>query len=150
MIATYTGTWSNGEKDDPTGDVQTSGFNQSVQLSGTFKAPSSWAKKMDQPIRTTLSLSQNTSSQCRFRQLALEAEDESCIPYIDFRNRTLNFTLDTYVSQMVVGLQMSYTGRQDYVGIRRGSSQFQLGLFGEFNLNVGQIPTAPSGVGGIR
>jgi hypothetical protein len=140
MIATYTGTWSSGDKDDPTGDVQTDGFNHTVTLSGTFKPPGSMANRMNQPIRTQLSLSQNTSMQCRFRQLGATTDATECIPYIDFRNRTLNFTLDTYVKEMIVGLQMSYTGRQDYVGIRRGSSQFQLGLFGEFNLNVGQIP----------
>jgi hypothetical protein len=150
VIASYTGTWSEGEKDDPTGDVETNGFTHTMTLSGTFKPPGSLAAKMDQPIRTQLSLSQNTSTQCRFRQVGMTADDTQCIPYIDFQNRTVNFTLDTYVSQMIVGLQMSYTGRQDYVGIRRGSSQFQLGLFGEFNLNVGQIPAAVGVPGGMR
>jgi hypothetical protein len=151
ILATYTGTWIDGEKDDPTGDVQTDGFNHTVTFSGTFRPPAGMAK-MDQPIRTQLSLSQNTSMQCRFRQLGATADETQCIPYIDFRNRTFNFTLDTYVKEMIVGLQMSYTGRQDYVGVRRGSSQFQLGLFGEFNLNVGQLPTAaPGGVpAGLR
>lgn len=150
IIATYTGTWSSGDKDDPTGDVQTDGFNHTVTLAGTFKPPGSMASKMDQPIRTQLTLSQNTSTQCRFRQLSAGTEETQCIPYIDFRNRTFNFTLDTYLKDMIVGLQMSYTGRQDYVGIRRGSSQFQLGLFGEFNLNVGRIPAAATAPAGIR
>jgi hypothetical protein len=152
MSAGYIGTWSHGDKDDPTGDVNTSGFTHTVNISGMIKPPGSLAEKMNQPFRTTLSMSQNTSAQCRFRQLTTASEERSCIPYIDFRNRTVNFTLDTHMSAMTVGLQMSYTGRQDYVGIKRGSSQFQLGLFGEFNLNVGQIPTAPGGpgLGGIR
>ena len=152
IIATYTGTWLNGEKQDPTGDVETDGFTHQVNLSGSFKAPSSLAARIKQPIRASLSLLQNTSMQCRFRQADGMTEPTECIPYIDFLNRTLNFTLDTYISDMTVGLQMSYTGRQDYVGIRRGQGQFQLGLFGEFNLNVGQAPTAPGRmpVGGIR
>ena len=151
LVASYTGTWSNGERDDPTGDIDLDGFTHQVNISGTFMPPASLRGKMMQPIRTSLSLSQNSSMNCRFRQLDITVEEESCIPYIDFRNRTLNFTLDTYVKEMTVGLQMSYTGRQDYVGIRRGSSQFQLGLFGEFNLNVGQIPgVATPGAGGVR
>jgi hypothetical protein len=149
ITASYIGMWMQGDKDDPTGDVNTDGFSHQVSLSSTFKAPGGLARTMDQPIRTTVSLSQNTSSQCRFRQLGATTDEESCIPYIDFRNRTVNFTLDTYMKSMTIGLQMSYTGRQDYVGIQRGQSQFQLGLFGEFNLNVGQIP-APAGVGGVR
>jgi hypothetical protein len=82
--------------------------------------------------------------QCRFRQLTTTPGEVPCVPYIDFRNRTLNFTIDTYISQMTVGLQMSYTGRKDFIGLQRASSQFQLGLFGEFNLDVGQIPGAPA------
>ncbi len=153
ILATYTGTWASGEKDDPTGDVETSSFTHQVSVSGTFKPPGGLASKMNQPIRTTLSLSQNTSMQCRFRQLAVGGGEESCVPYIDFKNRTVNFTLDTYLSEMTVGLQMSYTGRQDYIGLRRTSSQFQVGLFGEFNLSVGQIPAGairPGPGGSIR
>ena len=148
LAASYTGTWTTGDRDDPTGDVNTDGFTHQVNISGTFTPPGSLKEKMDQPIRTSLSLTQNTSTNCRFKRLDASAEDESCIPYVDFRNRTVNFTLDTFLSDMTVGLQMSYTGRQDYVGVRRGSSQFQLSLFGEFNLNVGQIPGAA--VGGPR
>lgn len=144
IIATYTGTMAVGEKRDPTGDVETDGFMHQVNLTGGFKPPASLASRIKQPIRATLSLLQNNSTHCRFRQTGDTAEDAECIPYLDFRNRTFNFTLDTFVSDMTVGLQMSYTGRQDYVGVRRGQSQFQLGLFGEFNLNVGQAP-APAG-----
>jgi hypothetical protein len=150
VVASYTGTWSTGHRDDPTGDVDTDALTHQVNISGTFMPPARLRQKMSQPIRTSLSLSQNTSMNCRFRKLDVTTETHSCIPYIDFRNRTVNFTLDTFLSDMTVGLQMSYTGRQDYVGVRRGSSQFQLGLFGEFNLNVGKLPgvTTPSGMGG--
>ncbi len=40
---------------------------------------------------------------------------------------------------------MSYTDRQSFVGARNGSSQFQLGLFGEFNLAAGTFAE-----GGVR
>jgi hypothetical protein len=144
ILATYNGMWTNGDKDDPTGDVETSGFTHAVNLTGAFDPPEAWKSKMDHPIRTTLGFSQNTSMQCRFRQLTTTPGEVPCVPYIDFRNRTLNFTIDTYISQMTVGLQMSYTGRKDFIGLQRASSQFQLGLFGEFNLDVGQIPGAPA------
>jgi hypothetical protein len=151
IVASYTGTWSTAQHDDPTGDIDLDGFNHQVNITGMFNPPGGLKEKMSQPIRTTLALTQSSSMNCRFRQLDVTATDQSCIPYIDFRNRTVNFTLDTFIADMTAGLQMSYTGRQDYVGIRRGSSQFQLGLFGEFNLDVGQIPTgAVPGRGGIR
>ena len=58
-------------------------------------------------------------------------------------------TIDTNVSDLIVGLQMGYTSRQDFVGTKRGNSQFQLGIFANFELPVGQLPAA-AGLGGIR
>jgi hypothetical protein len=36
-----------------------------------------------------------------------------------------------------VGLQASYVDRRSFIGTQIGSSQFQLGLFGQFNLQAG-------------
>jgi hypothetical protein len=36
-----------------------------------------------------------------------------------------------------MGFQMSYNDHKSFIGLRSGSSQFQLGLFGEFNFEAG-------------
>ena len=108
--------------------------------------------KLKEPLRANLQLTQNTQHQCRFRNtLGLGGESvSSCVPFIDFRNRTVNLTLDTHVSDLVVGLQMGYTARQDYVGTRRANSQFNLGIFANFELPVGQLPTGQQTIPGIE
>jgi hypothetical protein len=105
------------------------------------------ADRIKQPLRASLGLTQNAQHQCRVTGDELTGTDV-CVPYIDFRNRTVNFTLDTNVSDMVVGMQMGYTARQDFVGTRRGNSQFQLSIFANFELPVGQLPQGQTG--GIR
>lgn len=146
---TYAGNWTRGTSADPTGDAQQGGLSHNVNLAVTFKPPESLGEKLKQPLRAALGMTQNTQHQCRVTTVILvDAEGASCISYIDFRNRALNLTLDTNVSDLVVGLQMGYTSRQDFVGTRRGNSQFQLGIFANFELPVGQLPAGA--MGGIR
>ena len=54
-------------------------------------------------------------------------------------------TLDTEVGGFEVGLQMSYDDRQSFVGQRTGSTQFQLGLFGQLEFSAGVLPVGPLG-----
>lgn len=146
---TYAGNWTRGTSEDPTGDAQQGGLSHNVNLSVTFKPPESVGNKLKQPLRAALGLTQNAQHQCRVTTVILvDAPGANCISYLDFRNRALNLTLDTNVSDLVVGLQMGYTSRQDFVGSRRGNSQFQLGIFANFELPVGQLPAGA--MGGIR
>lgn len=147
MALTYSGAWTHGSSQDPTGDAQQDGLSHSVNVSMTVRPPKSMADKLKQPLRASLALTQNSQSQCRIRTFGVNAGDD-CVPFIDFRNRALSLTIDTNVSDMVVGLQMGYTDRQDFVGTRRGNSQFQLGVFANFELPVGQLPAGA--MGGIR
>jgi hypothetical protein len=146
----YSGNWLRGKSDDPTGDAEQAGMNHSVNLTATFKPPASLGEKLSEPVRANISLTQNQQRQCRFRTLVLAETEMSCVSFLDFRNRTLNLTLDTNLSDLVVGLQMGYTSRQDFVGTRRASSQFQLGIFANFELPVGQLPGGAPVGGGIR
>jgi hypothetical protein len=125
-------------------------MNHNVNVSVAFKPPASLADKLKQPLRITLSMTQNRQQQCRFR-VASEDTLADCVSFIDFRNRAVNFTLDTVVSDLIVGVQMGYNGHQDFVGTLRGSNQFQLAVFANFELPVGQLPAGMGmGRGGIR
>lgn len=148
IATTYTGAWSKGSSKDPTGDAHQGGLSHNVNVSVTIKPPESMAQKLKQPVRISLGLTQNAQNQCRYKTFGGDLNSSDCAPFIDFRNRALNLTLDTNISDMVVGLQMGYTDRQDFVGTRRGNSQFQLGVFANFELPVGQLP--PGAMGGIR
>jgi hypothetical protein len=148
ISASYSTTWTNGSSEDPTGDAQHGGLTHSVNLIASFKSPKLFGDKLKEPIRTNLGLTQNEQHQCRFATFGLGDAAPYCIPFLDYRNRTVNLTLDTNVSDLIVGMQLGYTARQDFVGMRRGNSQFQLGIFANFELPVGQMP-AGSGMNGI-
>jgi len=45
--------------------------------------------------------------------------------------------MDTRVRDFEVGLQASFTDRQSFVGQRTGSTQFQVGLYGQFVFQAG-------------
>lgn len=141
ITASYAGTWSDGQSDDPTGDAESGGMNHNVNVTLAIKPPESMKGKLKQPLRASLGLTQNSQEQCRFRTIVVEEDtEESCIPFINFRNRTVNLTLDTVLSDLIVGMQLGYTSRQDFIGLRRGNSQFQLGIFANFDLPVGKLP----------
>ena len=154
LSASYTGTWTSGTSKDPTGDAQAGGMNHNVNLTAVVKPPQSLADKLKQPLRFTLALTQTAQHQCRFQTGSADETDNTCVSFIDFRNRTVNFTLDTNVSDLVVGMQVGYNARQDFVGTRTGNSQLQIAIFANFELPVGQLPQGmgPGGPGssGIR
>jgi hypothetical protein len=63
-----------------------------------------------------------------------------CVPFVDQLNRSLNLAMDTRVGGLEVGLNASYVNRQSFVGQRTGSTQLQIGLFGQFLFEVGELP----------
>jgi hypothetical protein len=71
------------------------------------------------------------------------------VPFIDQLNRSLTLTLDTRISGLEVGLQGSYTDRQSFIGQRRGFTQLQVGIFGQFLIEAGALGRlAPPGLPG--
>ena len=62
---------------------------------------------------------------------------------MDQSNATFNLTLDTVVSELQVGFQASYTNRQSNIGQRLGSTQFQIGFWGQFVYNAGAFAGLP-------
>jgi hypothetical protein len=137
--ARYTTSFTNGESSDPTGNAKNASTSHDVSLSGFIQIPESMKEKLQQPIQVTLAFHQQGQSQCRFREVTSAAETVSqCVPFIDFRNRSLNVVLESRVSDLTVGFNMAYTSRQSFVGTQSGNSQFQLGISGQFNLKAGR------------
>ena len=58
-------------------------------------------------------------------------------PFVDYLNRRVYLSASTLVSRMDIGLQVSYVDRRNFIGTQVGSSQFQLGLFGQFIMQAG-------------
>jgi hypothetical protein len=141
LSTSYALALSRGTSTDPTGDAKQDAATHTLSLTGSFTPPSVVRKKFKQPLTATLSVNQQAQRQCRVSPTL--DQTTTCTPFIDFVNRTLNLSLDTMLDQLQVGVQMSYTARQSAIGTLNGSSQFQMGVFGQFNFSAGQIPGVP-------
>jgi hypothetical protein len=137
ISASYSGTITRGDASDPTGDADQDRTNHSLRLGGSVQPPGFMRDRIRQPIQTSLVFSEDRQHQCRVRP-GLGGELD-CVPYIDSRTRTLNLTVDTRLSDLLVGFRLGYTGRRNYVGTRAGSSQFQLALFGQFEFTAAEL-----------
>lgn len=122
---------------DPTGSIEQELAQHSFQVAGRIDPPEGWQESIEAPIRFALSFALQSRRQCRVPAASLGGGE--CVPYVDLVNRQLALTLDTIISQLNVGLQMSYNERKSFVGLRSGSSQFLLGLYGEFNFEGGRF-----------
>src|SRR5690606_15237236 len=136
FLATYRASYSTGETLDPTGGAESGGLQQDLSLSAMIPA-GPLASRLDGPIAATLTFSQQGQRQCRYTMVA---EADGCIAFLDYGTRSATLLLESGIRDLRIGMQASYTGRQNHVGLRNTSSQFQLGFFGRFNLNAGQLP----------
>jgi hypothetical protein len=127
-----------GDGHDPTGLTEQASASHGVDLSGRFRAPFGWDRgAMPEPLRLSLAYHYQAETQCRAASNRPPPVD--CTRFIDHMNRRLNLSLSTLVSRMDVGLQASYVDRRSFIGTRVGSTNFQLGIFGQFNMYAGTV-----------
>ncbi|MEX0980271.1 MAG: hypothetical protein WDZ89_04200 [Gemmatimonadota bacterium] len=134
LTIAYRGFVGTGRGTDPTGDTERDQLTQTVSLSASFLPPD-LAERLDRPLTLSVQFGYAEQTDCR-----INVGRQSCVPFVDQVNRSLALNLDTSVSQLEVGLQTSYTDRRSMVGQRPGSTQFQLGLWGQFLFSAGELP----------
>ena len=88
-----------------------------------------------------MTLLQSSELNCR-----VPAGQERCVPFVDYLNRSLNLALDTVIMPVAVGINVTYTNRRSFVGRHDGSTQFQLGIFGQFLFNSGTFEAPSAGI----
>lgn len=137
LSASYSGTFTDEERRDPTGNAESNAATHAIQLSGRVQPPASLRESLPNPIQLGLRLGHESQFQCRIAATRAAGE---CTPIVDQVNRSVNLTLDTLLEDLTVGFQMSWTDRQSRIGVGYGSTQFQLGIFGSFNFTAGQLP----------
>ncbi|MEJ2501924.1 MAG: hypothetical protein P8177_01190, partial [Gemmatimonadota bacterium] len=137
----YVGSLTLADGEDPTGTTDRTSMAHALSLSGRFDAPRPLRGAIPEPVRMSFSYDYQELSQRRLVASRIGKEDPT--PFIDHINRRVNLTLSSLVSQIDVGVQASWIDRLSYIGKRPGSSQFQLGIFGQFNLQAGSFPGGP-------
>ncbi len=130
----YIGARTTGDGRDPTGRTEQRSMSHAVDLSGRFDAPAPLRWAIPRPLR--LSFSYDYEEQLQSRIVNELAEPT---PFVDHINRRVNLTVSSLFAQMDVGLQASYVDRRSFIGTQAGSSQFQLGIFGQFNVQAGDL-----------
>ncbi len=133
----YIASRTRGDGRDPAGTTAEHAQTHSLDVSGRFAAPAVLAGRgLSEPIRLTLGYDYQAQRECRAEGNRVAAE---CTDFVDYLNRRLNISISTLVRQLDVGLQGSYVDRRSFIGTLAGSSQFQLGLFGQFNMQAGVL-----------
>ncbi len=127
LNTTYRGAFEDGEGLDPTGLTRRDGRLHSLALTSSFRPPWGLADKLIRPVSLALRGTYSRQDECR---IVVGASD--CVPFVDQLNRSLSLTFDSSVEAMDLGLEVSYVDRRSFIGLRNGSSQFQLLLFGQF------------------
>ncbi len=130
----YRSSFQNASATDPTGDTEEQRRLHDLSLTSSFRPPGTLGQVLQRPLQVVLRFQHSDQGECRVNQ-----GSEKCVPFVDQRNRSLNLTVGTLVSQFELGLQMSYTDRQSFVGRRAGSTQFQVGVFGQFLVAAGPL-----------
>jgi hypothetical protein len=138
LALSYVSSVTSGDGRDPTGLTEQEGVSQGIDLSGRFRAPFGLTERaFPEPLRLSLAYDSNAERQCR--TAGNRPPPAPCTPFIDHVSRRMNLTLSTLVSQLDLGVQASYVDRRSFVGTQIGSSQFRLGLFGQFNMQAGTV-----------
>jgi hypothetical protein len=129
----YSGSVEKGEGTDPTGDTERDAQTHRVSFTSRFVPPGPFADRLDRPVNLSLILTYSGETECRTARDRAE-----CVAFVDRINRALSVTLGTGMQGFEVGLQASYNDRQSFIGQRQGSTQFQLGVYGQFLFQAGR------------
>jgi hypothetical protein len=131
----YRGTFRVGEGIDPTGNTERDRDSHRVSLASSVVAPRWLPLDIQRPLRVGIVWGYNGERDCR-----QVTGGPACVAFVDQLNQSLSVSLDTRVGGLEMGLDAAYVNRQSYVGQHTGSTQFQLGLYGQFLFEAGQLP----------
>ena len=135
LATSYRGSFRDGQGEDPTGRTRRRQQSHRVSLSSQLLPASILARRLDRPIRVSLIGAYTTEENCR-----ITARGEACVAFVDQVTRTASLAVDTSAGGFEFGVQLSYDDRQSYVGQQTGSTQFQIGIFGQLDIAAGDLP----------
>jgi hypothetical protein len=135
LVTTYQGAVRVGRGSDPTGETERDERSHRLSVRSQL-LPMGWFEgRLDRPVSVSVLAAFVSERTCRTTAATTE-----CVAFLDQIGRSLNVSLDTSVRGFAVGMQVSFDDRQSFVGRRTGSTQFQVGLFGQYNFTGGALP----------
>ena len=135
LVTSYRGSFRSGKATDPTGLTDGIEDSHRLSVSSRFLPPGAWRERLDRPVTFTLQAGYVAERDCRTTRSLAE-----CVPFLDQIRRSLAVSMNTSLGGFEFGVQMSYDDRQSFVGQQTGSTQFQVGLFGQLQFSAGTLP----------
>jgi hypothetical protein len=136
LTTSYQGSVRTGRGVDPTGDTEREELSHRLTLRSRWDPVGPLAGSFDQPVDLAILAGYVSERSCRITRVG-----EGCVAFVDQIRRTLSVSIDTSVGDFSVGMQLSFDDRQSFVGQRTGSTQLQLGVFGQLEFSAGSFPT---------
>jgi hypothetical protein len=136
LVTAYQGAVRTGRGVDPTGDTERDEVTHRLSVRSRWDPAGPLAGRIDRPIELSLLAGYISERTCRITRTG-----ESCVAFVDQIRRTLSVSVDTGIGDFAVGLQVSFDDRQSFVGQRTGSTQLQVGMFGQLEFSAGAFPT---------
>jgi len=136
LATAYRGAFRHGNGSDPTGSTERELGSHRVSVSTQLLPPGAIARRLDRPVRMSLIGAFRQERNCRITAVGAE-----CVAFLDQITRTASMALDTSVGGFEFGVQLSYDDRKSFVGQRTGSTQFQVGIFGQLEFGAAMLPT---------
>lgn len=137
--AGYTGSFARRRGVETTGGTRGDELSHDFTLRGRFDSPGFLGERFEQPLTATVRYGYRAQNQCR---VVSREGGTSCAPYVDNLNRLIEMRLETTLSRIDVGMNFQFNDRASFVGTRDGNRQFQLGIYGQFSMGVGSLPSA--------
>jgi hypothetical protein len=135
LVTSYQGLRRTGRGQDPTGDTERDESSHRFSLNTELLPPGALARRLDRPVRVSVLAGYTSERNCR-----ITAAGAECVAFLDQVRRTVNLSVDTSVGGFEFGFQLSFDDRQSAVGQQTGSTQFQVGLFGQLDFAAGALP----------
>lgn len=135
LVTSYRGSFRSGRGEDPTGRTQREQQSHRISLSSQLLPASALARRLDRPIRLSFIGAFSTEVDCRITALG-----DECVDFVDQVTRTASLSADTSAGGFEFGIQVSFDDRKSFVGQQTGSTQFQVGLFGQLDFAAGSLP----------
>jgi hypothetical protein len=136
LVTAYQGAVRTGRGIDPTGDTEREEVNHRLSVRSRWDAAGPLAGRIDRPIELSVLAGYVSERTCRITRIG-----EPCVAFVDQIRRTLSVSLDTGIGDLAVGMQVSFDDRPSFVGQRTGSTQLQVGMFGQLEFSAGSFPT---------
>lgn len=142
LTTRYRGRFGRGVGTDPTGTTERTEADHGVSVETRLAPGRGLGEQMREPLRVSLLVHQTRVDECR-----VVTGVDDCVPFVDQVNRGFNLSVDTRVSGMEVGGQLSLVDRRSFTGLRLGHTQLQVGIWGRLIFESGPVARMDEGRG---